>query len=263
MQTAIYSWFGYFQPFEERIEMIQEAGFDRVLLAWEDEREPKPISIFDQVKRARALGLEVENAHAPYAGWNLLWDDDRDAAKPLMADLKRWIREVGDSGIPSLVVHTTDIEVEKPINVDNGLRNFEELLRTAEDAGTSLAVENVSRQYLLRKIFENLESPALRFCYDSSHDFMLPCCRGKILHDYKDKLITTHISDNNLYRDCHWIPGEGKIDYGKILPDLKASPIDCLSLEVLHPQDDPRKPEEFLADAYKAAKNLTDRITAI
>lgn len=263
METAIYSWFGYFQPFEERIDMIREAGFDRVLLAWEDEYEPRHIPIQEQVRRARAAGLAIENAHAPYAGWNLLWEDDREASAALMDHLKRWIREVGDAGIPCLVVHTTDIDLEKPVDLDSGLRNFEELLGTAQKAGTALAVENVSRQYLLREIFERLESPALRFCYDSSHDFMLPCARGKILHDYRDLLITTHISDNNLYRDCHWIPGEGKIDYGIILKDLKDSPIDCLSLEVLRSGDDPRDPRRFLADAYSAARDLADRIATL
>ena len=40
MRYSIFSWFGYFQPFQERLDIIKEAGFDEVMLSWEDEFEP-------------------------------------------------------------------------------------------------------------------------------------------------------------------------------------------------------------------------------
>lgn len=256
MDLSIYSWFGFFEPVSSRLSRIRDAGFNGVMLAWEDETEPVHVSIRDQVRMARERELRIVNAHAPYRGWNLLWYPDHPDRKVFLSQLNRWIEEVGESEIPSLVVHTGDIVMEEAPVLSAGIDAFSELCETAEKHGTSLAVENVSRQYLLRTIFDHVESPALRFCYDSSHDFMLPCCRGTILKDYKDKLITMHLSDNDLKEDKHWIPGEGKINYARIAKDLAESPVDHMGLEVLKSQGDPRGQSEYLQAAYQAARRI-------
>ena len=33
---SVFSWFGYFMPFEARIQAIKQAGFDAVMISWED-----------------------------------------------------------------------------------------------------------------------------------------------------------------------------------------------------------------------------------
>ena len=43
MKYSMFSWFGYFMPFKERIQMISEAGFDEAMISWEDEEESWPI----------------------------------------------------------------------------------------------------------------------------------------------------------------------------------------------------------------------------
>lgn len=41
----MFSWFGYFMPFSERIAAIADAGFDGVMLSWEDEEAPDRKSV--------------------------------------------------------------------------------------------------------------------------------------------------------------------------------------------------------------------------
>ncbi|WP_329885984.1 hypothetical protein [Pseudoramibacter faecis] len=39
-------------------------------------------------------------------------------------------------------------------------------------------MENVTRQFLLRRLLDEIDAPRFGLCYDVSHDYMLPCGRG-------------------------------------------------------------------------------------
>ena len=56
---SMFSWFGYFQTAPERFRIIRDAGFDGVMLAWEDEEEPVRITKEHQTELARMEGLLV------------------------------------------------------------------------------------------------------------------------------------------------------------------------------------------------------------
>ena len=45
MKYSMFSWFGYFMPFEDRIKVIADAGFDAAMISWEDEFEPGSLTV--------------------------------------------------------------------------------------------------------------------------------------------------------------------------------------------------------------------------
>ncbi|MGI6109796.1 MAG: sugar phosphate isomerase/epimerase family protein [Eubacteriaceae bacterium] len=255
---SMFSWFGYFQGARERFRIIREAGFDGVMLGWEDELEPELIPRQQLAAMARKEGLRVVNAHAPFIGWNRIWTDTPEEITDMTGRFRQWIRECGEENIPVFVVHTSDMDLEPGYSIDNGLAFYRTLAEEAERSNVKLAVENVSRQFLLREVLDHVESEAIGFCYDCSHDYMLPCGRGRLLHDYSDRIAAVHLSDNDLYLDRHWIPGEGQIPYAEIMPFLKKSPLDEISLEVLKSREDTRTPEQFCAAAARAAGKLVE-----
>ena len=92
-------------------------------------------------------------------------------------------------------------------------------------------------------------------CYDSSHDYMLPCGRGRILEAYKDRIKALHLSDNDLRIDRHWIPGEGKIPFGEVMSEILSTGVDFISYEVI--ANDEWKKREPL-DFCHAVRNSLD-----
>lgn len=67
---GIFAWFGYEMPLKESLRLIKATGFDQVLLWWGEFEGDIPL--LKQPETVRRLGLEVENAHAPFQGCNTL-----------------------------------------------------------------------------------------------------------------------------------------------------------------------------------------------
>ncbi len=231
MKFSVFSWFGYFMPMEERLDVIAEAGFDEVMLSWEDEMAPRLIKKEAFPEMVRSRGLEITNIHAPYIGYNDIWEKDAAGSQALLSEFLSFVEDCDRFGIKTMVVHTNDLDLG-PHSLDKGLRFFETLGEAGEKYGVNIAVENVSRPYLLRYLLDTISLDHFGMCYDTSHDYMLHCGRGKLLKDYGHRILAIHLSDNDLHLDRHWIPGEGWIPFVEVIPDLLALGVDTLSFEV-------------------------------
>ncbi|MEG2716633.1 MAG: sugar phosphate isomerase/epimerase [Eubacterium sp.] len=245
MKYSMFSWFGYFMPFEERIRIIKEAGFDEVMISWEDELEPYAVKKEKFPDIVRNAGLGITNIHAPFAGYNTIWGKNPTFAKPLLDEFKGFVRDCSTFEIPAMVVHTCDIDLNEH-QWENGLSFFSELADVGEKYGVDIAVENVSRQYLLTYLLDNIQTEHFGMCYDTSHDYMLHCGRGQILKKYGNRIKALHLSDNDLHIDRHWIPGEGQIPFNEVMPEILKIGLDFISYEVSANEDwKKQEPIEF------------------
>ncbi|HZK39442.1 MAG TPA: hypothetical protein VFD23_04745 [Clostridia bacterium] len=75
MNLSIVDYFGYNLSPQERLRLIKEAGFGGVMLLWTDYFD-KDYKLFPEY--ASKVGLQIENAHAPYQRANDLWKDSLD-----------------------------------------------------------------------------------------------------------------------------------------------------------------------------------------
>ncbi|MDZ5725098.1 sugar phosphate isomerase/epimerase [Acetobacterium sp. K1/6] len=233
MNYSMFSWFGYFMPFEERIKIIAGAGFDEAMISWEDEFEPWPLKKEEFPEIVRKNGLGITNIHAPFIGYSDIWTASRTEIKPKLTEFIGFIKDCQDFEIPAMVMHTNDLDEFTP-DLDKGLAFFSELADAAEKYGVDLAVENVSRQHLLDFLLEQINAPRFGMCYDSSHDFLEEQNRGRILKKHKHRIKALHLSDNDFKEDRHWIPGEGSIPLDEVLAEILTVPtINTISYEVL------------------------------
>jgi sugar phosphate isomerase/epimerase len=260
-KLGIFSWFGFLLPVGERLQLIRKAGFDAVTVWWEDEigyeggeREKVPDMIRD-------LGLELENMHVPFEGCNAFWSDSRVDRDDMLKKHLEWIRDCERHGIPTLVMHVTDGDVVPDPN-PYGLAVLKQLVRAAEDSGVAIAIENTRRQdEFLPYIFSEIQSGHLGLCYDSSHDRLLGRELSWLLQRYGDRLLSTHLSDNDGIGDRHWLPGEGDLDWTRITEAFPGKYEGKLTLEVLPKEEDLRHtPEEFMKKAYTGAQRLEEMI---
>jgi len=236
MKYAMFSWFGYYMPFEARIDTIAQAGFDEVMLSLESEEAPYLYDKENFCSYVRKSGLDITNFHAPFIGYSQIWERSLKENAGLYQSFAEMLDMCKRHNVPALVVHTCDIELGD-YKKQNGLNFFKALTEVAENNEVYLAVENVSRQFLLRYLLDNIQSPYFAMCYDSSHDYMLDEGKGRIIQDYPQRVRALHLSDNDFQKDRHWIPGEGQIPFETVLQNISRTPMEVLSFEVLANED--------------------------
>ncbi len=219
---GLFSWFGYPLPIEERMRLIAEAGFARVSV-WLGCEEACIVEgrAADLCVAAGHVGLSVECAHAPFEGCNLFWHDEDSLAAPIVDSLLTSVRFCGDQRIPILVAHLSKGH-DAPAPTPRGLDRLVDLVEAAARSGVVIALENVRSNVALDRALEEIISPHLGFCYDSSHDFLHADHPTDILRRWGDRLAYTHLSDNDGTRDCHWIPGGAPLTGKRSLPRYRS-----------------------------------------
>jgi len=97
------------------------------------------------------------------------------------------------------------------------------LAEVAFKEGAVIAVENLPRSCIARNSTELLElleaNDKLGVCYDTNH--LMGQEASEFIKAVGDKIITLHVSDYDFMNERHWLPGEGKNDWQKILKSLR------------------------------------------
>lgn len=138
------------------------------------------------------------------------------------------IKKAAKIGIKIFVVHPNSGEPVEEGDVRTArIRLVSECLSIlAENAakeGGVIAVENLPRSCIARNSVELLKlleaNDRLRVCYDTNH--LMGQDATEFIKAVGEKIITLHVSDYDFMNERHWLPGEGKNDWQKILKLLK------------------------------------------
>ena len=257
MNLSIVDWFGYNLSPQHRMRVIKEAGFTGVMLLWADYFD-KDYKLFPEY--ARNAGLNIDNAHAPYSNANHLWEDTIDGQEAYQ-EIITCLEDCAVYNIPTLVMHPENKKgtetVSLPYDFSVGIERIKRIIEAAERLNVNVAMENMSRPEYLERIFQDIQSERLGFCFDSGHcNVFTPDV--DFLSLYGDKLMALHLHDNNGADDWHALPFTGNIiwsDIGRKLKELSyARPI---ALEVGNTKfEHIEKPEEFLKLAVESAERI-------
>lgn len=218
MKTAIVDYFGYDLSPRERMQAIRRGGFDGVILLWTDQFDP---DYRDFPRYAQEEGLYVENAHGPYLGANEVWLPG-EAGESYTRQLITALQECAQASVPTLVVHPVNGRQALPQDPSLGLERFRRVLRTAEDCGVAVAMENQGNPDYLDLVFAQLASPQLKFCYDSGHENYFSPQRD-LLAQYGHLLAALHLHDNPGTSDLHALPMTGTVDWPRVAQRLHQS----------------------------------------
>ena len=235
--------------------MVKDLGFDG-LFSGEIHGDD-----FESMKRVRKIadetGLLYEFSHSKIPGCKELWRHTG-GGEDYVKLLKRNIDNCARLEIPILVVHCQP-EYQTEPDMALGLSYLEPVVRYAEDAGVKIAFENIDHPQCLLQTMAHFTDPHVGFCYDSGHE----ACRGygyEFLPLVGDRLICTHIHDNDMVDDQHLIPFDGKIDWQRVMRQLKECKYQGpLTLELRYGKFYEGVPEtEFLQKSLDAVKRLRD-----
>lgn len=256
IKTGIFSWYGFYQPYEKRLEYIKAAGFDGIMIWWEDEEGNWPVSRFAMTDIAKEMDLSIFNIHNGGFNDNNIWSEDESIRKAHIEPIKRTIAEIADCGHNNLVVHLCE-KGDVPAPNKALLKSVEELIPIAAENHVTLSLENTWRADYLEAVWTEFPVKELGFCFDTSHanlrnDFYL-------LEKYSNLLSAYHISDNDGIEDRHWLPFDGIIDYEKVLPYFRNKDLPY-TMELI--ADKEKYPDEmaFLHEAKKRINRFTAMI---
>lgn len=251
-------------PFSERYRLIKQAGFDGVLIWW-DEEELADFRTLPGL--ARKEGLFVENVHASFDNANDLWENTA-AGQAVFEYYLSCIEDCGRLEIPTVVMHTGRMSNPLPPLSDLSIERWQRMIDAAERHNVNIAVENQGDPHKCIRAMELLEkfdSPKLGICYDSGHaNVHNNNGRGReMLTRFGNRLKALHLHDNDSSGDQHRMPFDGNINWIDIINEIKNAGYTgatTLELDGGYPE---LTIEEYLHRAYERAKRLDDLRLAI
>lgn len=254
---GIFSWFGWVMPLPERLALIRQAGFSSTSLWWEDEIGSPGISKAIMPRMVRDSGLILENAHVPYDHIDDLWSESKSRRNSIVNKYLAWIEELAQCNIPIMVMHILDRSYPPRPN-GFGLESISRIVAAAEEAGVVIAIENTGDVHFIDYVLSRIETKHLGFCYDSSHDWLYSSDKEFILRKCGNRLLCTHLSDNDGIKDRHWLPQQGHIDWQLVKQLLPRTYSGVISLEVTasNTQQHTMTPQQYLDEAYRKVAGL-------
>ena len=183
--------------------------------------EPQNLDFKKVGEYANSHKIELWSCHLPYKGMGCLVQDSRELRMQTLALHQGLIERAAEVGVDKFVIHPSGILRESVDRSEAKAYSMEALDILAEFAhkhGAKIAVENMCIGRLGECCDELLEligaNDKLRICFDVNHLLRDP--HEAFAERIRDKLITVHISDYAFQKQCHWLPGEGKIDWPAI-----------------------------------------------
>ncbi|HHU59736.1 TPA: sugar phosphate isomerase/epimerase [bacterium] len=251
---------------KRRLELIKEAGFTTFMLSLDPAHEKFTASLGKIVDHCNKIGLKIVCGHAPYKDpdVNDFWLEG-EAGDLIEKEFTKVLYTAHEYGVSTVVYH---LHFENEVSVSmSGIERLKRMVAIAERLNVNIAVENLYKYDELGYIFDHIKSDNLGMCYDCGHEnFLTP--NADFIFKYGDRLMSTHIHDNNGLQDQHKTPFTGSIDWENIAKGLANANNVSLEAEVriYRPEGKDKITEEELLELlkkeYSAMKRLATMVEA-
>lgn len=214
---------------EELFKQYKNAGIEFMELSLSKE-ECEKIDLLKTKELSKKYGVTLWSYHLPFSPFDEIDVSslNEEKRKRSVEYLSSLILKATAVGIKITVVHPS----AEPISDENrakvmeaSKKSLKELCSVCSENGAVLAVENLPRSCLGKKSDEMKElisvDERLRVCFDTNH--LLEEDFEKMFEKVGDKIITVHVSDYDFINERHWLPGEGKLDFKRMLKCFKES----------------------------------------
>lgn len=233
-------------------------GFDGFFTNWEYASDIEKMRYYKTL--GESLGLAYETSHSVIPGSNTVWLDGKEG-DDFIDLLKTNIDNCEKLSVGILVVHVQPNARQNP-SFETGIKRFDNLVKYAKVRGVTIAFENIGMPSFLYRTLDALQDSNVGFCYDSGHE---ACCTPGVRHLPRigDRLVCTHLHDNDNRSDLHLIPYDGEIGFDRVAKDLR----DCayrgnITLELNYERyADRLLPEDYLQKCLDVAKKIRNSVS--
>ncbi len=221
--------------------------------------------IFDMKAKVDSADIKVWSIHLPFSKTlDISVSDPVERAKNVkfiegMIELSAMFHP------QRLVLHPSSEPIPDSIRTER-IKNAQEsigiLRKYAQKTGAELCVENLPRTCLgntpdeLLQIIEPF--PDVKICFDTNH--FLNGDPLEYIRKLGNRIGTIHVSDYDGVNECHWIPGDGNIKWGKLVYMLKEAGYNGVFMyeTTKNNEKKPVSPLQ-LADSYKLIQSQYDK----
>lgn len=205
---------------DENFKGLKNAGISDIEISLGYDKY-KELDIAAVKKLADQNGVNIWSYHLPFSGpWTC--DIASHEAGIRKKSVELWcdyIRKATDIGIDKFVAHPSSEpkpeDEERATFINYAKENLDYLAEFAAKHGAVIAVEDLPRTCLGRTADEIADlisvNDKLRVCFDTNH--LLIDDNISFVEKLHDKIVTIHASDYFFVDECHWLPGEGEIDW--------------------------------------------------
>lgn len=248
---------------EEMFKLYNEAGITHMEVSvdkWLSEK----LDYSKLLEWSKKYRVELYSFHLPFCPFNEVDISLPEIAKESVEYLKGYIDKGTEIGIDKYIIHPSGepiAEDDRQIRLEIAKNSLYKLAEYAKAKNAHICVENLPRTCLGRDSKEILEllsvHPSLVACFDTNH--LLDEDPIEFIEAVGNKIFTLHISDYDFKNERHWLPGEGMLDWQKILLALEKIEYKNVWLyEInLEAPNTIIRPRDFTyGDFYKNAKEL-------
>ncbi|MBQ2709211.1 MAG: sugar phosphate isomerase/epimerase [Clostridia bacterium] len=179
---------------------------------------------------ARETGITLWSVHLPFypAEKANISSMNADIRRTAVEAHKREIARAADAGVQIAVVHPSsglaECHLKRETRLALAKESLSELTEYASRAGMTLAVENMVRTGLGNQYCEMLDmlscDERLGWIFDTNHPLLQDPC--EYARACVHRMVSIHVSDYDGLNERHWLPGEGVIDWQKLISILDA-----------------------------------------
>lgn len=259
MRKGISIYFGFEDEnsHEERIKSIKEAGFDSIITNYDKKFKKQNGSFKSQIRNFKKYNISPSSLHMRYNSHQLFeFFRDGKIGNKLEKNLIKDVKLAKKYGFSCVVVHLFCEDSSRQI----GFERIKRILKLCEKLDLPLAIENIDDPDTFKALFNEIEHPYLKMCYDSGHNNCIdPEC--DYLTNYRDKIICFHLHDNEGKLDDHTLNKYGTIDWEKVASKIAKIPNELvLDYELLLVKRGNETREEVLSETFKQACQLEEMI---
>ena len=183
---------------------------------------------------ADRYGITFRQSHLPY--YDLFAPIDEALIQHRERIIHNMIHASGMLGVKWCVTHPGTVfgQGNPKVSLERNLDYYAAHVKTCEEAGTGLALENVfdyGGEYHERnfgsditeliELIDAFDSPTVKACYDFGHAQLTGGFHEDNLRRWGDRLVATHVADNNGIDDQHLLPYFGVIDWDEVMHALR------------------------------------------
>ncbi len=176
---------------------------------------------------AKTYGIRLWSLHLPFVKACDIASCDKAFRQKTLKTFSEIIRKGADIGVTKFVVHPCLEPVSSEERQDKLLYSRQSLSYLADicaQNGAEICVEDLPRSCLGNSIAEmqflTAEDSRIKICFDTNH-ITIEKPEDAILA-LGDKIVTLHVSDFDFIDEKHWLPGEGSINWEKVINALNA-----------------------------------------
>lgn len=218
-------------PLATDFEQAKQSGIEYLEVAFNQcYRGVAPDEVKPRLQKMKAridsAGIQVWSVHLPFSRTLDISVADAKLREENVRFMAEAIRLSGMFHPSCLVLHPSSepiADVDREERIINTIQSIAYLKQYADEIGAELCIENLPRTCLgntpeeLLRIVDAV--PGVKVCFDTNHYF-----RGTIahfMHVIGHKVGTIHASDFDFVHELHWLPTQGKIDWGELVHMLK------------------------------------------